>query len=164
MATAPDNFGNPIFAGRALTPVSASYDEPRQPKSKAVPPVIAEIISKLGLRYRPLSGAADLEAHAEALKLLCEDVADMPPTLLDQAARQWARENRWMPKASELRDLARAIRSSEARGSDFALEQLQAHCDKLNEGEMRMGSSRRWKVTGDASSRQVSAITIQQAA
>ena len=92
---------------------------------------MGEIIAKLGLRYRP-SGQADLHAHAEALKLLAEDVADVPPPLLDESAKQWARESRFMPKASELRDLARKIQSDRIAGTDIAGRQLQEHCDMLN--------------------------------
>lgn len=130
MATAP--MDNPLFAGRALTPLSTWSEPPEQPKRRQVPPIIGEIIGKLGLRYRPLSGAVDLEAHAEALILLAEDCADMPAPLLDEAARKWARDSKWMPKASELRELARELRSEAVKGSDFAGQQLQDHCDKTN--------------------------------
>jgi hypothetical protein len=93
--------------------------------------VIGEIIAKLGLRYRP-SGQADLEAHGHALVLLAEDVADIPPPLLDEAARRWAREQRFMPRASELREMARKVQSDRLQGTDAAGQQLQSHCDSLN--------------------------------
>ena len=165
MATAPEDYphGNPIFAGRALTLASTSCETPAPPKQRPVPPIVGEIIGKLGLRYRPTTGTADLEAHAEALKLLCEDCADIPPHLLDAAAREWVREQRFMPRASELRALARETRSAEIRGSDFAGQQLQDHCDKLNESEARLESSRRWRVVGEAPKRQVAAHQLGHA-
>jgi hypothetical protein len=64
--------------------------------------------------------------------LLAEDVADVPPSLLDESAKQWARESRFMPKASELRELARKIQSDRIAGTDIAGRQLQDHCDLLN--------------------------------
>jgi hypothetical protein len=71
-----------------------------------VPPKIARIISELGLRYRP-SVQADLEAHAATLALLTKDVAHMRPETLERAARQWAQEAGYMPKAAELIALCR---------------------------------------------------------
>jgi hypothetical protein len=123
--------GNPIFAGRALTPLSTCSEQPEQPKRATVPPIIGEIIGNLGLRYRP-SGTADLEAHAQTLILLGEDCADMPPPLLDAAAKRWARESKFMPRASELREMARIIQGEAVRGTDIGEEQLLNHCAKLN--------------------------------
>lgn len=92
--------------------------------------MIAEIIANLGLRFQ--SGAVDPEAAAEILRLLAEDCADIPAQLLDPAAKQWARESKFMPKASELRELSRQIQKDRLAGSDVAGQQLQDHCDKLN--------------------------------
>jgi hypothetical protein len=69
-----------------------------------VPPKIARIIGELGLRYRP-SAQADLEAHAASLALLARDVADVDPARLECAANHWARTEKFMPRASELRAL-----------------------------------------------------------
>lgn len=123
---------NPIFAGRALTLPSTCSERPAQPNRRPVPPMTGEIISKLGLRYRP-TAAADLEAHAESLILLGEDCADIHPALLDEAAHLWARENRWMPRASELRDLANSIRAQRRQAASAIDGRLQAHCNMLNE-------------------------------
>lgn len=116
------------FVGHDQTQPS-TFSEP--PKPRNVSPVVAEIISKLGLRYRP-SNQTDLEAHAEALRLLAEDVADIPPRYLDAAAKRWAQESRFMPRASELIEMARQIGKQDVAGSDLALQQLQDHCDRLN--------------------------------
>lgn len=50
---------------------------------------------------------ADLEAHAASIALLCRDVADVPPALLDRAVEQWVRESVFMPKAADLVALAK---------------------------------------------------------
>lgn len=157
-----DAHDNPIlqpvrhYADRALTQAS-TYSAPPSAPSKptvAVPPVIGEIIGKLGLRYRP-SGAADLEAHAEAIKLLAEDVADVPPPLLDEAAKRWAREQRFMPRASELREMARKVQSDRIQGTDAAGQQLQAHCDSLNSLRWVQAKGIRYVVGRDAEGRRM---------
>lgn len=133
MATQFEDFphDNPIFAGRALTLASTCSEQPGAREKPRVSPIVGEIIAKLGLRYRP-SGKADLEAHAELLVLLAEDCADMPPPLLDAAAKRWARESKFMPRASELRETALLIQGEAVRGTDVGAEQLRAHCDNLN--------------------------------
>ncbi len=142
---------NPIFAGRGPTLPSTSSAPRAEPKKRSVPAAVGRIIGELGLRFRP-ANAADLEAHAEALRLLTEDVADVPANLLEAAAKRWVRENRFMPKASELVALARGQLSNDVRGTDRALAQLQAHCDMLNRIEK---GPRRWVVTGDVPNRRI---------
>lgn len=144
---------NPVFnramayAGSGQT-LPSTYSAP--PKQRKVPPIVGEIIGKLGLRYRP-SGQADLEAHAEALRLLAEDVADVPAPLLDAAAKRWARESKFMPRASELLEMSRAIQSDETRGTDAAGQQLQAHCDRLNAMKLDWN----WIVVGKVPDRRI---------
>lgn len=112
---------------------------------------MGRIIGELGLRYRP-SAQADLVAHAEAIRLLTEDVSDVPPHLLEAAAQKWVRENKWMPKASELVELARGQVSGERKGTDAGLAQLQAHCDRLN---AMNGGRDGWRVVGKAPNRTI---------
>ena len=76
---------------------------------------MGRIVSELGLRYRP-SNAADLEAHAHALRLLAEDVSDVPPDYLERAAKEWARKSPYLPKASDLIGLAQGYVSSASTG------------------------------------------------
>lgn len=144
---------NPIFAGRALTLPSTSYEQPGEPKprKRAIPAAVGKVIGELGLRYRP-TNAQDLEAHAERLRLLTEDVADVPVHLLEVAAKRWVRENHFMPKASELVALARGHVTEQTRGTDFGLQQLQAHCDRLN---AMSGGRDGWHVVGDPPNRTV---------
>jgi hypothetical protein len=62
---------------------------------------VLKIITELGFRFRPLT-AADQEAHAAQVGLLAKDLADADPVKLQIAAREWARTERWMPKAADL--------------------------------------------------------------
>ena len=119
--------------------------ESRQPKKP--PAAIMRLIAELGLRYRP-SAQADLEAHAEAIGLLTCDVADIPPHLLEQAITEWVRSNRWMPKACELIDLAKAMLPSvrprhDETGGSF-LENL---CARYNRDNKR--TDMEWVIDGD---------------
>lgn len=146
---------NPIFS-RGVTPYVGSDPTPpstysEQPKPRSVSPIVAEIIGKLGLRYRP-SNQTDLEAHAEALRLLAEDVADIPPRYLDAAAKCWVRDSKFMPRASELIELSRQLAKQDMAGSDAAGDQLQAHCDRLN--AMNNGRDG-WHVVGKSPNRTV---------
>lgn len=143
--------GNPLFAGRDQTHPSTSSEPPAPPKRRNVPAAVGRIIGELGLRFRP-AAAADLEAHAEAIRLLCEDVSDIPPHLLEIAAKRWVMESRFMPKACELIDLARSALSLETKGTDASLQQLQACCDRLNHiSSGRYG----WHVVGEAPNRTI---------
>lgn len=100
------------------------------------------------MRYRP-TAAVDLEAHAESLILLGEDCADIHPALLDEAAHRWARENRWMPRASELRELAFRIRSEKRAAASATDGRLQAHCNRLNEMAWVQASRDPYIVSGE---------------
>lgn len=153
MATDPNDawMDNPVFAGRGPTQVLTYTATPAQPKKRSVPPAVGRIIGELGLRYRP-SAQADLEAHGHAIRLLCEDVADVPPHLLEQAAREWVRCKPFMPKASELVGLAQNLQRGAIEGSDYALKRLQDHCDRLN---ALNGGRDGWHVVGKAPNRTI---------
>ena len=77
-----------------------------------VPPQVQNLISKLGLRYRPTSNV-DLDAHAALLALLASDLAEMPPAILDRAIKAWALQSPFMPKAYDLVKLAREFVSED---------------------------------------------------
>lgn len=68
-----------------------------------------KIIADLGLRFPPAS-RQDEEGRAGLLALLAQDVADVPVSLLEGAAREWVRTKAWMPKAVELRNLSEILR------------------------------------------------------
>jgi hypothetical protein len=58
------------------------------------------------LRYRP-SERTEIEAHAGRLALLAADVADLPVAALRHAIQRWVVSRPYLPKASELVELAR---------------------------------------------------------
>jgi hypothetical protein len=65
------------------------------------------LILELGLRYRP-PAREDIEVHNQRLALLAGDLADVPPEALRQAIDRWAVTKPYLPKASELIELAQA--------------------------------------------------------
>jgi hypothetical protein len=86
-----------------------------------------QLISELGLRYRP-SERADIEAHAARLVLLACDLADLPVEALRKAVDRWAVTKPFMPKACELVELAQgaalpvyATRADRVAASNAAL-------------------------------------------
>lgn len=111
----------------------STYSEP------LVPPKIARIIGELGLRYRP-SVQADLEAHAATLALLTKDVAHLRPDTLERAARQWAQESPYMPKAAELIGLCRKLEKPNAS--------LTASCERANQQLFEKGINEERQAKG----------------
>lgn len=85
--------------GRTLP--STSFAKPEQTSRPKPSAKIRSLIAELGLRYRPTS-QADLEAHAGALALLCADLADAPPHLLERAIQKHAIVSPYLPKAADL--------------------------------------------------------------
>lgn len=86
------------YSDLGATPPS-TYSAQRTRKSPD--PKIVKIISELGLRYRPLA-TADQEAHAAQVALLCKDLETVEPAALSAAAQEYARTERFMPKACDL--------------------------------------------------------------
>lgn len=89
----------------------------------------SRIVGTIGLRFPPASGT-DPQQHAAQLALLASDVAHIPTDYLDRAAKDWALKSPYMPKASELIELAqsyvnRATNADEGYGS-------QAYLDRRN--------------------------------
>ena len=66
-----------------------------------------KVILAIGLRFRP-QAANMQEAHSAKLAALLADTVDVPADLLDRAATEWSRANRWMPTAADLIRLAQA--------------------------------------------------------
>ena len=83
-------------------------DKPKPTQPPKVPTKIRSLIAELGLRYRPTS-QADLEAHAGALAMLCVDLADAPPHLLERAIQRHALESPYLPKAADLVKLMQSL-------------------------------------------------------
>jgi hypothetical protein len=95
------------YGGHTATPTpdSAWSDLGPTPSSISTAPRlnprILQIVTELGLRYRPLA-TADQEAHAATVSLLARDLANVDPAKLAAAAEQWARAEKYMPKACDL--------------------------------------------------------------
>jgi hypothetical protein len=104
--------GEAVNAWEDLGPTQRlrSSEPPPQPSARTL-----EIMGKLGLRYPPAS-SVDRDSHAARVALLAEDCADLDPEWLDEAARQWAKDEPFMPRACEIRERAIAIARSRSRG------------------------------------------------
>ena len=84
----------------------------------------------IGLRYPPASGT-DPQQHAAQLALLASDLAHIPTDYLDRAAKQWAAQSPYMPKASELIALAQTYvkaRHGDGYGSQAFLDRYNQNC------------------------------------
>jgi len=110
----------PDPSGRARPSPTRSSPRSVEPWRKNVPSVVKRIILELGLRYRP-AAADQLEPHQAKLAALMNDLADLPPAVLERAARHWVRQSAFLPKASDLLQLARNFANAE-RGN--ALQRL----------------------------------------
>lgn len=115
MSTTANELVNPLLAkatrygDQDRAQLSSYTGEPQAAKPRKRASAKTErLIAELGLRYRP-SVQADLEEHAATLALLTTDVADIPPDLLEQAIRRHVMKSPYMPKASELIELARNL-------------------------------------------------------
>ena len=100
-----------VFGARDQTQLSTCTSRPSEnlrPKPSAK---VRDLVSRLGLRYRP-TNAADLDAHAAMLALLAQDIADVPYDLLDRAVSRHVMQSPYMPKAADLVKLAKEIDDS----------------------------------------------------
>lgn len=139
-----DQHPNPLFhrfVDSGPTPPSTCGDRPTQSLQPKQPPAaIRRLISELGLRYRP-SNQADLEAHAAMIALLARDLADIPESWLARAISIWVSENRFMPKAAELIEIAQMLQRGETRqrqsseGERYWREQCVAQNAKRDEAQ-----------------------------
>lgn len=89
------------------------------------------LIGELGLRYRP-SAAADLEAHAASIALLARDVADIPANYLAMAIEMWVKSSRFMPKASDLAEMAKGAAAGGSIAGKVGAAQIEEMATKLN--------------------------------
>lgn len=81
-----------------------------KPKRNSPPTRIKTMIAELGIRYRPTS-QADIDAHGRSLDLLCGDLADAPPDLLEKAIAVHVRASVYLPKAADLIKLMQGLLS-----------------------------------------------------
>jgi hypothetical protein len=120
-----------------IGPTSQTSTAPRQPH-----PAILRIVAELGLRYRPLA-TADQEDHQAGVLLLARDLDGCDIGKLGQAAEQWARSQKFMPKACDLISLM-----SQMAGVKKSAQQ---RCDEWNAQLLTHDHGRRdihWVVVG----------------
>lgn len=108
-------------------PTSSTEQAQRRNWKPRVSAATTKIIAEIGLRYRP-AATVDLPDHHSRLAMLAQDLADIPPDLLERAARDHARQSNFMPKAAELIELAQGYVNGAASNSMG----LQEQCDVLN--------------------------------
>jgi hypothetical protein len=108
---------------------------------------VGQVVGELGLRY-PASHHIDPAAHAERLALLCEDLADVPIKALEWAADEWAKTSAFLPKASDIRALAR--RYAEVGGKQIPTD-LDEYCAAMN----KRWIGRWYSVVGEGKDRRI---------
>jgi len=96
------NLDRSVGSDRNLPAPTGGSQAKRLPKPSAE---TLNIIRSLDVRFPPSFGISEKDREAQVL-LLASDVHDIPISLLDMAAREWVRTKSFMPKASELRNLA----------------------------------------------------------
>lgn len=69
------------------------------------------IIRLLDVRFPPNASISEQDRETQVL-LLASDVAGIHPRLLDAVAQEWVRTKAFMPKASELHNMAAAMRQA----------------------------------------------------
>jgi hypothetical protein len=101
------------------------------------------VVTELGLRFRPVA-TADQEDHQTGVWLLARDLADIDPRALKSAADEWARTERWMPKAADLRAV---IARQQPKPDPNSPQNLQRLADKYN-ADPQFSSNVTWFVRG----------------
>jgi len=109
-----DYADNPAFRDYSVpTPYEprSQTPSPRKPPSANVPAAIRRIILDLSLRFQP-TDEQKRAAFNDRVALLAADCANVPPSLLDQAAKRWiASGDGFLPTASALIKLAQQAQS-----------------------------------------------------
>lgn len=117
-----DNQQNPMegreIAGQTLSWMRSPEQQPK-PESLSVHPLIRQAVLELATRYRP-NNAAENEPFQAKVALLTKDLALVNPHALKDAADEWARREKWLPKASELIDLIKESRGPGGTAIDLA--------------------------------------------
>ena len=145
-----DNRQPTISGERGQIPPSTSLipSDPHEQRAKLMKrETIAEIVAELGIRFQP-PAAADREAFGRQLALLIEDldaIEDVDAALLDRTAKEWARRKAFMPKASELRNLALALASADELRQRTAMTEGNA-ADRANARLAAEGKPPLWEM------------------
>lgn len=141
MATDPTDWSdNPVLT--RYSPPSIVPAKPRKPSA-----TLERLILELGLRYRP-AARDQLEGHQAKIAALIADLIDVPTGPLEQACRAWVSRSPYMPKASDLIEMAQ-----EAVAPARVAMSVQAICDQRNANIERNKTARpenriEWYVAG----------------
>jgi hypothetical protein len=150
--------GNPVLSPWADTgsvPPPPSSQRP-MPNPARVSPETKRIIGELGMKY-PASAGLSPQDHAAQLALLCVDLIDIPPNYLRQAASIWSREQKWMPKASELREIAYRLANPPERSTEAMWQR------RVDEGNAMIVAAKqeramRWVLNDDGNGIRLEAV------
>ena len=139
-----DELGATQTASQALSVISSPKPTPTRRK---VPPKVTEIIAGLGLRF-PVAQSSDADSHRARLKLLAEDVSDIPVKLLEPACRKLGQRSKFLPTASEIIEAARAEMDEQPASFGDRAERNQARLRERNEMLAAQNAPMRWHADG----------------
>jgi len=131
-------------ASQALSVISSQKPTPARAKVSAK---VTEIIAELGLRF-PVAQSSDADSHRARLKLLAEDVADIPVKLLAPACRKLGQRSRFLPTASEIIEAARAEMDEQPQSFGDRAERNQARLNERNTMLAAQNAPMRWHADG----------------
>lgn len=133
--------------GRVITlPVKAQVSHSSDARKPRVSGKVQSLIARLGLRCEP-SGNFDRQVWAAKLAMLADDVAHIPVDLLETAINQHVAKSPYLPKASDLNELAREAmgpRTTAITGHGFGST---AHVEHLNANVKRQDVE--WAADGN---------------
>ena len=108
---------------------------------------MTEIIAGLGLRF-PVAQSSDADSHRARLKLLAEDVSDIPVKLLEPACRKLGQRSKFLPTASEIIEAAREEMDEQPASFGDRAERNQARLRERNEMLAAQNAPMRWHADG----------------
>lgn len=96
------------------------------------------------MRYRP-SAQADLADHSILVGLLEQDLADLPPQILETAIRAHVANSPYMPKASDLIARCKDLLHNETRKTGN--QAIDDYCARLNSMVWVQASGKPYRVS-----------------
>jgi hypothetical protein len=109
---------------------------------------LRQVIEELEARY-PCKHPNDIElvdVYRKGLALLASDLAEQPIDLVERAARHWAQQSVYMPKAADLIRLIGNFRQQAVTHAGTNEEWMRAKCDESNRRAEVAGSHCRWVI------------------
>ncbi len=108
---------------------------------------MSEIIGELGLRF-PASNTEDEFTARSRLRLLMEDVADVPIRLLEPACRKLGQRMQFLPTAAEIRAACREEMDGQPSTFGDAAARNQARLRERNAMLEAQNAPMRWHADG----------------